>query len=171
LESRQDITFVIVGDGPLESFLKQRAQELGVAEYVLFEGFKSSPEVATYLRKASVVVFPSTAESASLACAEAMAMKKKIVASRVGGLIELLGSNEERGILVKLVDWEHSNYDAPLTLPSAATNRLAEAVLFALSGSEENDVRSEQAHTYAIEVLSWESIVDKTIEVYKNLSS
>jgi glycosyltransferase involved in cell wall biosynthesis len=171
LESRKDVVFFIVGDGPLESFLKQRVDELGVAKNVSFEGFKSSPEVAMHLREASVVVFPSTAESASLACAEAMAMKKKIVASKVGGLIELLGSSEERGILVKLVDWEHSNYNAPLTLPSEAISRLAEAVLFSLSVNELNDIRAERGYEYAIKVLSWESIIDRTIDVYKSLQS
>ena len=59
-------------------------------------------------------------------------MGRKIVASRVGGLIELLGNDEERGWLVKIVPWESCDYDAP-ELDEEAYARLADRIADALA--------------------------------------
>ncbi len=165
LDRDPDVRLVIVGDGPLEDRIRKRAEELQVHRSISFEGFKTSAEVAMYLKESNVVIFPSTAESASLSCAEAMAMGKKVVASRVGGLIELLGANSERGYLVKIVPWEESNYNAPESLPESSVTALAESILFALSDS---DTRAMMAYSYAHENLSWRSIVEQTLGVFNS---
>lgn len=110
------------------------------------------------------MVFPSTAESTSIACAEAMAIGTPVVASRVGGLVELLGKNEERGRLVTLVDHEGSNYDAPLTLPEDRLRALAHTVLEVLRTGEPE--RTRAAQEFAQGELDWNMITEKTLDVY-----
>ncbi len=120
---------VIIGDGRMRDHIEERIKALDVGKYIDLLGTVGNDDIPDYLRLADVVVFPSTAESSSIACAEAMAMGKSIVASRVGGLVELLGEHDERGTLVKIVDWEGSDYDAPVQLPQESYMRLAEAVI------------------------------------------
>jgi len=162
-----EAVYLMVGAGRMEDYIKSRVKDLNLADDIEMLGEISNQEVVKYLKLAEVVVFPSTAESSSIACAEAMAMKKKVVASRVGGLIELLGKNNERGTLVKLVDWEGSNYDAPISLPADRYEALAEAIIEGLSGSNED--KAEKAFRYAHDNLSWEVISHKTEEVYHQL--
>ena len=162
-----EVVYLMVGAGRMEGYIKSRIKDLNLADHIEMLGEISNQEVVKYLKLAEVVVFPSTAESSSIACAEAMAMKKKVVASRVGGLIELLGKDNERGTLVKLVDWEGSNYDAPISLPVDRYEALAEAIVEDLSGGHED--KAEKAFRYAHDNLSWEVISHKTEEVYHQL--
>ena len=168
LRSFPNAKLAIIGDGPLNTYLQNRVNELKINDSVDFFGFKTPKEVADYLAKADVVVFPSTAESASLACAEAMALGKNIVASKVGGLVELLGENEERGTLVKIVDWEKSNYEAPLNLDSSKLQKLAAGIVASLENEKVTYSRRLNALEYAQENLGWEAIVKKTEEVYRD---
>ena len=86
LKKYPDVRYVAVGDGYLKERLMRRVEELGIVDSVTFVGMVENDKVVDYLRSADVVVFPSTAESSSIACAEAMAMGKMIVASSVGGV-------------------------------------------------------------------------------------
>ena len=170
VQKNNDVRFLLLGDGPLRERLEQRVQELHIENYVTFFGRISNDLVVEYLDNADVVVFPSTAESSSIACAEAMGMGKVVVASRVGGLVELLGKNEERGYLVNLVSWEGSNYDAPEQLPDLSYDNLARAVLQAIDDSNEgNTMKSTAAYEYATHYLSWDAIFENTESVYKNV--
>jgi glycosyltransferase involved in cell wall biosynthesis len=69
---------VIVGDGPL----RDRVREA--------RGFVPSGEVGRYLERAAVVCVPSLREGYGMTCAEAMAHGRPVVASAVGGLLDLV---------------------------------------------------------------------------------
>lgn len=58
--SRQDFIFRIVGDGPLRDDLKTIAKELGIVQFVSFEGF--SPNPASFYKDADLVVLGSLYE-------------------------------------------------------------------------------------------------------------
>jgi glycosyltransferase involved in cell wall biosynthesis len=163
------VHYSIVGDGPLREHITRRIEELGLSQHVTQYGKTDNAEVASHLVGADVVVFPSTAESSSIACAEAMGMGKMVVASRVGGLVELIGRKNERGLLVELVPWEESNYDAPMSLPVEKYQALAEGILRGLERTEENETRKNNAYTYASVELSWGAITKKTLQVYRGL--
>ncbi|MBP6945052.1 glycosyltransferase family 4 protein [Patescibacteria group bacterium] len=158
---------VMIGDGRMRENLEARAKHLGVYDACLFLGALPNAQVPPLAKRADVVVFPSTAESTSIACAEMMAMGKKIVASRVGGLIELLGKNEERGWLMKLVPWESCDYAAPDELPLDRYEALAARVCEALR--DQDPARCERAQHYACEQLDWHVVVAKTLAVYERL--
>lgn len=162
-----NIKYVMIGDGRMRGYIEDRIKKLGIQKYVDILGAIENDQVPAYLKLADVVAFPSTAESSSIACAEAMGMGKSIVSSRVGGLPELLGKNEERGRLVKLVSWESSNYAAPLTLNVARYQELANVIIESLLTPDTG--KMNVALQYANQELSWEAIGKKTLLVYADL--
>jgi glycosyltransferase involved in cell wall biosynthesis len=162
--------YTIVGDGPLRTKIEKRIEELQLGAAVTLVGMQPNDVVVGYLKQADAVIFPSTAESSSIACAEAMGMKKMVIASKVGGLIELLGRDEERGILVSLVPWEHSSYDAPLELATEKYELLAQRIAEGLLENAVNHSRREKAYEYAQSELCWDAVITKTVAIYKNLT-
>ncbi|HEU5181280.1 MAG TPA: glycosyltransferase family 4 protein [Candidatus Polarisedimenticolia bacterium] len=158
--------FVIGGWGSQESDLRQAAAALGVAQRFDFVGKVPNAQVADYLAAASVVVFPSSMESTSHACLEAMAMGKPVVASRLGGLAELLGE-DGRGILVDLFASDASTYDAPATLEQDAMLRLAGAIAGLLHDTDRAQCLGEAARSYALAHFDWNVLVDRIVQVYR----
>ncbi|NND69820.1 MAG: TIGR03088 family PEP-CTERM/XrtA system glycosyltransferase [Halioglobus sp.] len=79
---------VVVGDGPLRETLANRASELGLDEAVWFTGDRS--DVPDLLRIMDVFVLPSLGEGISNTVLEAMASGLPVLASAVGGNVELV---------------------------------------------------------------------------------
>src|SRR5213079_2518057 len=79
---------VMVGDGSERTNCVHRAKCLGVSEYCSFVG--KQPNIVDYLCASDVLLLPSEQESFGLAALEAMACELPVVASRVGGLPEVV---------------------------------------------------------------------------------
>jgi glycosyltransferase involved in cell wall biosynthesis len=94
----------IVGDGELRGDLERTAAELGVADRVAFTGEQPKEEVARLMRGADLFVLPSLAENLPVVLIEAMASGLPSVATRVGGVPEML--DERTGVLVEPGDAE-----------------------------------------------------------------
>lgn len=99
LSKRNDVKFVIAGDGPMRAQLMDLARDLGLGEKILFVGRLSDDELYKAMKIADVVVIPSRYEPFGIVALEAMAAAKPIVASKVGGLSELVVDNET-GVVV-----------------------------------------------------------------------
>lgn len=80
--------FVVVGDGPLRSSLEARVDELGMAEQFLFAGERN--DVDQIYRSFDVYVLPSFQEGMPMALLEAMAAGLPVVATKVGGVPDLV---------------------------------------------------------------------------------
>ena len=91
-EEFPDVRLVMVGDGPERSAAKYRAESLGVAEDVLFVGKKSN--IADYLGVSDVFLLPSELESFGLAALEAHACELPVIATRIGGIPEVVNDGE-----------------------------------------------------------------------------
>ena len=89
--------FVIVGDGTLRPALERRAQEMGIADRVIFTGWRRDlPDIYADL---DVLAVTSNNEGTPVSAIEAMAAGCPVVATHVGGLPDLI-SEGKTGYLV-----------------------------------------------------------------------
>jgi glycosyltransferase involved in cell wall biosynthesis len=93
----------IAGDGPEDAALKQQAIHLGIADRVQFFGALEHDRMLAFLWGLDLFVNPSRAESFGVAALEAAASGLPVVASRVGGLPEVVADGET-GLLVPPAD-------------------------------------------------------------------
>ncbi|MFH1824886.1 MAG: glycosyltransferase family 4 protein [Candidatus Firestonebacteria bacterium] len=91
------VKVIVAGSGELEKELKQNANDLNLQDNVLFIGNRN--DVPEILKICDLVVLPSLNEGFGLAIAEAGAAGKPVVATRVGGIPEIIKENET-GLLV-----------------------------------------------------------------------
>lgn len=96
-----DVQAVIVGTGEEEEALRHLAGSLGIAGSVLF--IPSCPDTHKFLSVMDVFVFPSVKEGLGIALLEAMAAARACVASRIGG-IENIIKDGRTGILTDVGD-------------------------------------------------------------------
>jgi glycosyltransferase involved in cell wall biosynthesis len=87
-----DISLVLCGEGPLRGRLQRLAEDAGTAHRVAFVGERR--DVAALMAAADVLVLPSRQEGLSNALLEAMAAGLPVVASRVGGNVELVRDSQ-----------------------------------------------------------------------------
>jgi len=108
--------FLIVGDGPQGGNIERWIRELGLAQAVMMLGHREDiPEVLAAL---DIVVSASTAaEGVPQALLQALAMRRPVVATRVGAVPEVI-RHEETGLLVPPGD--------PAALAAAITSLLSD---------------------------------------------
>ncbi len=97
VQSVPDATLRIAGDGPERADLEARASRSPVAERIRLLG--RLDDTVPLLRSATVVAVPSRQEGQGLVALEAMAARRPVVATAVGGLMETIVPNET-GLLV-----------------------------------------------------------------------
>lgn len=78
----------IVGEGPLQFEMMELAKSLGIADKVKFFGVRT--DIGCQIASSHLMLLPSQEESFGLAALEAMASRVPVVASRVGGLPEVI---------------------------------------------------------------------------------
>jgi glycosyltransferase involved in cell wall biosynthesis len=101
LNRRPDARLVLVGEGERRAALEALAGELGLADSVRFAGYQPRPEV--YLRLMDVFALTSRSEGMPMALLEAWAAGVPVVASRVGGIPELVADGRT-GLLFDFPD-------------------------------------------------------------------
>ena len=138
LQAAQGLPLVVAGDGPL------RARVPGAL------GWVPRQELGRLLAGAAVVACPSRREGFGVACAEAMAYGRAVVASDVGGLRDLVRDGET-GLLVPPRD--------PAALRAALDRLLGDPGLRARLGAA--------AREHVRELCDWNRITEETIAVYR----
>jgi glycosyltransferase involved in cell wall biosynthesis len=101
-----NVHFVVVGDGAFREEYTRRAVDWGLREHVTWTGLVEDPFSAGVYDAADVVCQVSRWEEVfGWVIAEAMAYRKPVIATRVGGIPELV-SDEESGFLIERGDVE-----------------------------------------------------------------
>jgi N-acetyl-alpha-D-glucosaminyl L-malate synthase BshA len=100
---------VMVGDGSERTSAVHRAKVLGVFDKCVFVG--KQPNIVDYLCASDVLLLPSEQESFGLAALEAMAVQVPVIASRVGGLPEVVDDGKT-GFLSAVGDVDKMANDA-----------------------------------------------------------
>ncbi len=99
IEKQPSTRLLLVGGGPQEREIKQKAKELGLDEYVIFTGRVAHDRVQDYYNQVDIFVYPRLSMRLTdlvtpLKPLEAMAQGRLVVASDVGGHKELIRDNE-----------------------------------------------------------------------------
>ena len=102
LSTRREATLDLVGGGELREELEAQARRLGLTEAVRFHGEVPKERVAELMGDADLFVLPSLHENLPCVLIEAMASGLPSVATRVGGVPELV--DPQAGVLVAPAD-------------------------------------------------------------------
>lgn len=93
----------LIGDGPEREKAEKMADDFGILDKICF--FGNVKNVQDILGKADLFLLPSEEESFGLAALEAMSCEVPVIASRTGGLVELISHGQD-GYLVEKGDVE-----------------------------------------------------------------
>jgi N-acetyl-alpha-D-glucosaminyl L-malate synthase BshA len=120
IRSQTRARLLMVGDGPDMGEAVQRTRALGLSDDVHFVG--EQDQVLPLLSISDVFLLPSAQESFGLAALEAMACEVPVIASRVGGLPEVI-THEENGFLHAPDDLEGMARSAVMVLTDERLHR------------------------------------------------
>ena len=143
------VTLSFIGDGPDRPALEIRARQLGLGDRVRFHG--RVPHAAQLLNAFDVIVLSSRTEGTPIVVLEAMGARVPIVATRVGGVPDMLSASE--AILVAPED------------PSA----LAHAVRAALADMPAARERAERASSRLTTEFSTETWLERYETLYRSV--
>jgi len=88
VKQKPEVTFILVGGGSMKNHLKSLADKLGISENIKLLDY--SPAVDKILAESVIAVLPSIYEPFGMAAAEALAAGKPVIASKIGGLKEII---------------------------------------------------------------------------------
>lgn len=98
----EDFTLYLVGEGALGPAYRRMAEERGLSDRVLFAGARPHGEIAEWMGACDVFCLPSVREGWPNVVMEALASGRPVVASRVGGIPEVVGDGN--GVLAEPED-------------------------------------------------------------------
>jgi glycosyltransferase involved in cell wall biosynthesis len=143
------LRLIVAGDGPARAALERQAARLGVADRVEFLGAVGPAEIPAVINRATVVAVPSRREGLPLVALEAALMARPVVATRVGGLPEVV-VDRKTGLLVDPDDEQ----------------ALAEALASIVTDPERAARLGERARRRAIERFGWAQCVAAYASLY-----
>jgi len=157
LEAVPDARLLIAGEGPDRFRLERIAAEIGVQSRISFLGCVPNKEMPDLMSRTTIFVAPSirmgeVEEGSSIVVLEAMASGVPVIATDVGGLVELV-SNGKTGILVQERD------------PGA----ISDAVLDLYAHPERRKEMARAAREYVLLERTWEQVAFMHMQIYRSL--
>lgn len=152
LQRCPDTRLVIVGDGELDLFLKRIARYLGIPHRVTFLDWTTGPDLVALYQRARFVVVPSYYEPFGIVALEAMACGRPVIASRTGGLAEIVNDGVN-GFLVEV-----GNH-----------LQLAQRMVHLIQDHDLRQAMGQAARWRAAE-FSWDRVADQTLALYDSLA-
>ncbi len=145
-----NVKVLIVGEGSIRQDLLMQTQDLGISDNVVFLGHREDTDIL--LQAMDIFVLPSLSEGIPMALLEAMAACRPIVASRVGGIPEIIEEGVD-GYLVEPMDVDNL---------AERCRRLIESPDVARYMGEQGRKRVERDFSATV-------MADRVISVYKEL--
>ena len=152
VREKEDVVFVIGGNGPLRRFHEQLVARLGVENRVVFTGWISRREVPYYYAMSDIVVVPSLQEAFGLTVSEAMACGKPVIGTNVGGIPD------------QIID----GYNGFL-VPPKDPEILAEKILWLLDNQEEARLMGIRGRKIVENKFNIDIRTSKIISLYKRI--
>jgi glycosyltransferase involved in cell wall biosynthesis len=148
-DKRGDFILDIVGDGENKEKYKKLAEELGLNNFVNFQGEKSKTEIARFMRNCDFYIQPSLYETFGVAYIEAMACGKPVIGTEKGGPKEFI--TKDVGILV----------------PPRNTTSLVEAINYMLAHYQ--DYSPKKISQYAVDHFGYKKVGQEINKIYREV--
>lgn len=142
--------FLIAGEGELESSLRKQIATLDLTQHVILTGFR--PDVLSLHKSFDLFVMSSVTEGLGTSALDAMFAKRPVVATRAGGLSEVVDDGET-GLLVPVRD----------------ASALATGIRTLLENKAWRDQCGRLAEKQAHRRFTASRMVDETVKVYADL--
>lgn len=149
-KTRDDVLFLMAGEGFEEASLRRLARTLGIADGVIFTGFVN--DIFSFINAIDINVCASRSESFAYMLSEGALMKKPAVSTNVGGIPELI-IDGETGTLV----------------PSGDFKALAAAIVRYIDDPALGAAHGERLYAHTIANFSKEKMLAKSIEIYNTV--
>lgn len=147
------ITCVVVGDGPERENLVKLTHDLKIDERVIFTGAVPFEDLTGLYCGAEFFVLPTVAEGSPLVVLEALASGLPVISTKVSGIPEVV-EDEFDGFIV----------------PPRDVNSLAERIQMLIDDRELRNKMSKNARKMTVETLSWHAVAQKTLSVYEKVT-
>lgn len=149
LERDKDVLFVVAGAGDMERQVIQEAAALGIAENVIFTGFRRGNDVDRLYQMADLYVLPSVSEPFGITALEAVQQGTPVIVSAQSGVKEVLSD------ALQVDFWD--------------THRTADMILDTLSRREAGrELAARQA--LSLPHVTWDAAADKLGRIYADLA-
>jgi len=155
LTSFPDAVFMIVGEdlsrtGGHRERLEQLAEGLGIKGRIIFTGYR--PDIMSLINTFDIFVMPSLIEGLAVVFLEAMAAKKPVITTAVGGNPEVI-LDGKTGTLIFSRD----------------SGKLAEAIIYHLNHPELSKKMGENGYARVKNDFSLSRMLEKTFDVYRQV--
>ena len=160
----KDTKLFIVGDGQLRTHLEALGKKLKLNDHVHFIG--SANDVLPYYQNSKIFVLPSVSEGMPLTLLEAMSCGLPVVATKVGGNLEIVDSNLEAGEAI--VSGCHIGENGILVAPKDVKG-LAEALLMLLKDEGLSKQLGRNARKNVVKKYSLDEVTEQYLGLYQQL--
>lgn len=147
IEKDKRAKFLIVGDGYLRKSLEQLIIQMDLKDHVLLIGEKK--DVFNFINLSDISVLSTNGEGFSNSILESMAFSKPVVATAVGGNVELIGETKKYGILI----------------PPKSPQKFAEAILYLM----QNEIVRKEIGSAANKRIHQLCSINKYVSSYEEL--
>jgi glycosyltransferase involved in cell wall biosynthesis len=148
LDRDKDVLFVVAGAGDMERQVIMDAASLGIADRVVFAGFRRGGDIDKLYEMADLYVLPSVSEPFGITALEALQHHTPVIVSKQSGVAEVLPD------AIQVDFWD--------------TGRMADEILRVVS-HRDNARALGQRQSLALPAVTWDAAASKVAEVYKSL--
>jgi len=172
-KTHPETRLVILGDGEARGDLEALAAELGLSRgaepegdaAVVFLGLKDDP--LPFYRRAGLVVLPSRTEGMSNVLVEAMALGKGVVATAVGGNVDLLDPEDRRSTGSESEKNRAFLGTNGVLVPPENPEALAEGIRMLLDDAERARALGASARRFAERNCTLQAVAERYLQVYQ----